>query len=155
MTDTHRTSPSDLPSGSGGSGTSTASGTSTSSNDQSETTMNDDRVQQFEAEVASMKLRGSSRDVEKWLQILAAVGLVGGLVLVLVGAFQVPSTSDGADQRAMLATSTYVGLAVVVVGAALFVRVSVGRLLRYWLVRIVHEQRTETDRLIEAIKSRE
>jgi hypothetical protein len=28
----------------------------------------------------------------------------------------------------------------------------VGRLLRFWLVRIVHEQRTETDRLIAAME---
>lgn len=154
MTDTHSAASSDL-SGSGSNDEPSTSGSLASSNHQAETRMNDDRVQQFEDEVASMKLRGSSRDVEKWLQILAAVGLVGGLVLVLVGAFQVPSTSDDADQRAMLATSTYVGLAVVVVGAALFIRVSVGRLLRYWLIRIVHEQRSETDRLIEAIKDRD
>jgi hypothetical protein len=39
-----------------------------------------------------------------------------------------------------------------IAGAALFIRYSVGRMLRFWLVRIVHEQRTETDRLIAAIE---
>jgi hypothetical protein len=39
-----------------------------------------------------------------------------------------------------------------IAGAALFIRYSVGRLLRFWLVRIVHEQRTETDRLIAAME---
>jgi hypothetical protein len=117
--------------------------------------MNEDRVQQFETEVAGMKVRGASRDTEKWLQILAVVGLLGGIVLVIVGAIQVSGTADTADQNSMLATSTFVGLALTVAGAALFVRVSFGRMLRYWLVRLVHEQRSETDRLIEAIKNRD
>ena len=44
------------------------------------------------------------------------------------------------------------GLALVVVGTALFVRYSMTRFMRYWLVRLVHEQRSETDRLIAAIE---
>jgi hypothetical protein len=127
----------------------------TTSAEPTRSAMNEDRVQQFESEVSGMKVRGASRDTEKWLQILAVAGLVGGIVLVIVGAIQVSGTSDTADQNSMLATSTFVGLALTIAGAALFVRVSFGRMLRYWLVRLVHEQRSETDRLIEAIKNRD
>ena len=45
------------------------------------------------------------------------------------------------------------GLAIVVAGAALFVRYSMSKFLRFWLVRLVHEQRAETDRLIAAIQA--
>jgi hypothetical protein len=43
-------------------------------------------------------------------------------------------------------------LALVIAGAALFVRYSIARFMRFWLVRLVHEHRTETDRTIEALK---
>lgn len=117
--------------------------------------MNEDRVRQFEQEVANLKVRGSSHDTERWLQIAAVVALVGGVLLVLVGGLQVSGTTNDADQRAMLATATFVGLALTIAGTALYVRVSFGRLLRYWLVRLVHEHRSETDRLIDAIKDRD
>jgi hypothetical protein len=117
--------------------------------------MNEDRVQHFEDEVGKMKVRGASRDTERWLQILAVLALVGGLALVVVGAIQVSGADNEADRQSFLATSTFIGLALTIAGAALFVRVSFGRMLRYWLVRLVHEQRTETDRLIDAVKNRD
>jgi hypothetical protein len=45
-----------------------------------------------------------------------------------------------------------IGLALVIAGAALFVRYSIARFMRFWLVRLVHEHRSETDRLIAALK---
>lgn len=116
--------------------------------------MNEDRVTQFEEEVATMKVRGANVDVERWLRIGALVGLLGGIILVIVGGFMVSGTTVDADQRALVATSTMIGLALTIAGTALFVRVSIGRLLRYWLIRLVHEHRTETDRLIAAIERR-
>jgi len=32
------------------------------------------------------------------------------------------------------------------------VRYSLARFLRFWLVRLVHEHRSETDRVVEALK---
>ena len=63
----------------------------------------------------------------------------------------VGSTSDGADQRAFLGQTTYLGIVLVIVGAALFVRYSLSRYLRYWMIRLIHEQRTQTDRIVDAI----
>ena len=37
-------------------------------------------------------------------------------------------------------------------GAALFVRYSMARYLRFWLVRLVHESRANTDRIVDAIE---
>jgi hypothetical protein len=40
----------------------------------------------------------------------------------------------------------------VIAGAALFVRYSIARFMRFWLVRLVHEHRSETDRVVEVLK---
>ena len=44
------------------------------------------------------------------------------------------------------------GLALVFVGAALFARYSVARLLRFWLARLVVEEQLQADRVVEAIE---
>ncbi len=44
------------------------------------------------------------------------------------------------------------GLAVTVVGAALFVRYSMAHFLRFWLARLSFEQANHTDRVVEALR---
>ena len=50
-----------------------------------------------------------------------------------------------------LATGSFLGIALIIAGAALFVRYSLARYLRFWLVRLVYESRANTDRIVEAI----
>ena len=40
------------------------------------------------------------------------------------------------------------GLTLAVVGAALFIVMSLRRYFRFWLVRLIYEQREQTDRLL-------
>lgn len=115
--------------------------------------MNEDRIQTFTEEIAEMKLRGARADRERLLLVLGVVALLGGVGLAIFGGFQASGTSDTGDQVAFLATGTLIGLALVIAGTALFVRYSMARFLRFWLVRLVHEHRTETDRLVEQLKS--
>lgn len=113
--------------------------------------MNEDRIQTFTEEIAAMKLRGARADRERWLLALGVVALVAGIGLAVYGGFQASGTAVFADQIAYLATGTLVGLVLVVAGTALFVRYSIARFLRFWLVRLVHENRTETDRIVRAV----
>ena len=85
--------------------------------------------------------------------VLGSLLLVAGVVLAVVGGARAAGTTNAADQWAAVATGSLLGLALVMAGVALFVRYSMGRLLRFWLVRLIHEHRSETDRLIEAIKN--
>jgi hypothetical protein len=41
------------------------------------------------------------------------------------------------------------GVAAAVVGAALFLRYSLAGFLRFWLARLIYEQKAQTDRLLE------
>jgi hypothetical protein len=117
--------------------------------------MNEERVKTFTAEVAEMKLRGARADRERLLLAVGVVALVAGVGLAVFGGFQASGTLELGDQVAYLATGTFIGLALVVAGTALFVRYSVARFMRFWLVRLVHEHRSETDRVVEALKSLE
>lgn len=110
-----------------------------------------DRAEAFREEVGRLRLSGGSAGNEQKLLTLGSVLLGVGVVLALVGPILVTSTTDPANQRAYLAQTTFVGLAFVIVGAALFVRYSLGRYLRFWLIRLVHESRENTDRVVEAI----
>ncbi len=110
--------------------------------------MNEDRIQAFTEEIATMKLRGARADRERILLILGVVGLVAGVGMAVFGGFQASGTGDTGDQIAFLATGTLIGLALVIAGTAIFIRYSLARFLRFWLVRLVHEHRTETDRVI-------
>jgi hypothetical protein len=115
--------------------------------------MNEDRINAFTEEIGELKLRSASADRERWLFVLGCAGLIVGVFLALYGGFQASGTANQADQVAFLATGSFLGLALVAAGTALFVRYSLTKFLRYWLVRLVHENRAETDRLIAAIES--
>lgn len=115
--------------------------------------MNEDRISTFSAEIADLKLSGAKGDRERWLLGLGTVLLIAGVALAVIGGMQASGASDAGDQWAFIATGSLIGLALVVAGAALFVRYSVAKFMRFWLVRLVHEHRSETDRLVEALAS--
>jgi len=115
--------------------------------------MNDDRIQTFTEEIASMKLRGARANRERLLLILGVLGLMAGVGMAVFGGFQASGTSNTSDQVAFLATGTLIGLALVIASTAIFVRYSLARFLRFWLIRLVHENRTETDRVIAQLQA--
>ncbi len=110
------------------------------------------RVKQFTEEIESMKLKASSSQTERWLLAIGVIAAVAGVVLVVIGGLQVQSNTDPIKQTSALATGSYLGIALLIAGAALFVRYSVTRYLRFWLIRLVWESRANTDRIVEAIE---
>lgn len=115
---------------------------------------NPERIEAFKTEVEQMKLRASSAEGERRLVVLGALALVAGLALAVFGGIMVQNTTENvaANQRAFMATGTFLGIALVIVGAALFVRFSLARYLRFWLIRLVHESHANTDRIVDAIE---
>jgi hypothetical protein len=115
--------------------------------------MNEERIKTFTSEVSELRVNAARGDRERVL-LGAGVTLLGaGVALAVVGGLRASSANGLGNQVALLATGSFIGFALVVAGAALFVRYSIARFLRYWLVRLVHEQRTETDRIVHAIES--
>ncbi len=116
---------------------------------------NPDRVDAFKTEIEDMKLRASGAEGERRLLALGVLLTAAGLALAVYGAIEVVNAGDSAaDQRAFMASGTLLGIALVIAGAALFVRYSLSRYMRFWLIRMIHESRANTDRVVDAIEGR-
>ena len=114
---------------------------------------NEARIEQFRSEVDGLKLKGSSGQGEQRLLVLGVILTVVGIGLAVLGAVQVGSSGGSpADQRAFMAQGSFMGLALIIAGAALFVRYSLARFMRFWLIRATYESRANTDRIVDAIE---
>lgn len=109
------------------------------------------RMEEFSREVEALKLRGGTAATEDRALKGGAVAMIVSIVLAVLGIILMMSTSDAADQRAFASQTFWLANILVVIGAVLFLRYSLGRYLRFWMVRLIHEQRTQTDRIVEAI----
>jgi hypothetical protein len=106
-----------------------------------------ERVDQFQREIADMKLRdpATSRD-RLWLAVGIALMVVG---IVLAGiAYPISHHTSSPLVQSDAITLGLAGIACAVVGAALFLRYSVASFLRFWLARLIYEQKAQTDRLL-------
>ncbi len=114
---------------------------------------NDTRINQFKTEIEGLKLRGSSSEGEKRLLIIGVLLGLAGVLLAVGGAIQVASFGDSpGDQRAVMAQGSFLGIALLIAGAALFVRFSLARYMRFWMIRMTYESRANTDRIVDAIE---
>jgi uncharacterized integral membrane protein len=105
-----------------------------------------DRAEQFKAEIADMKLKTGRVRAENTLQWVGVVLMVGGVVLAFIAyaaSLNVTTTASNVD---ILNSNSYTplaiaGLAISVSGGFLFLRYSLAKFLRFWLLRQVYEQR--------------
>jgi hypothetical protein len=115
------------------------------------TSQSNDRAEQFKAEIADMKLKTGRARAENALQILGAVLMVAGIAIAL-GAYSASLnvTATPGSNIDILDSNSYTplaiaGLATSVTGGFLFLRYSLAKFLRFWLLRQVYEQRTAID----------
>jgi hypothetical protein len=114
-----------------------------------------DRVGQFKSDIAEMKLKTGRARAEGLLQILGVVLMVGGIAIAL-GAYAAsrnvtatPGTNIDildSDSDMLLGIA---GLATTVTGGFLFLRYSLAKFLRFWLLRQSYEQRVAIDEASE------
>jgi hypothetical protein len=108
------------------------------------------RLAQFQDEVTKLKLKGGGANPERtgasWGIGLA---IVGGIIVVVAWL-----SGKGGNTNAKLdaEVAAVIGLLVGVVGVVLWLRNSLTRYLRYWLIRLIYEDREQTERLISAIE---
>lgn len=109
------------------------------------------RLEQFETEIAKLKVKGGRADRERVLVILGVLATIVGFIVAAVGLTGVRNAGDQLEQGDAMST-TILGVGIAIVGAVLWARYSLTRYLRYWLVRDLYEQRASTDRIVDAIK---
>jgi len=106
-----------------------------------------DRVDQFKADIAEMKVKDPSTTRDALLLRVGAVLMVAGIALLAFGYNKSHGTSDPLVQSDASILGM-MGVAVTVIGAAMFLRYSIAQFLRFWLSRLVYEQRAQTDRIV-------
>jgi hypothetical protein len=114
---------------------------------------NTQRIEEFKEEIAGMHLRPPEDSSERLWLIGGMVLPVLGFVAILIGWWGASGTAYTAEQIPYLISGGLLGLGLIVTGGALFVRYSFTRYLRFWLVRLVYEQRAQTDRSVEALEA--
>lgn len=115
------------------------------------TSQSTDRAEQFKAEIADMKLKTGRARAESAFQLVGVVLMLGGIVLALgayVASLNVSATAG--SNIDVLNSNSYIplaiaGLAISVTGGFLFLRYSLARFLRFWLLRQSYDQRVAID----------
>lgn len=92
------------------------------------------RVEQLRADLAAVGVHDPVNDRERILARLGVLLMVAGPIWVAVEYFVSHSGHNSLQQRDAIIGALF-GLALCVVGAALFLRYSGGRLLRLWMAR--------------------
>jgi hypothetical protein len=109
--------------------------------------MSDARLDQFKADIADMKIRDPAVGRESLLLWVGIAGLVVGIAVTVIAYFLSKNSNSPLDQADDHIVAL-IGVAVTVAGAAVFIRYSVAAFLRFWLARLIYEQRVQTDRLV-------
>jgi hypothetical protein len=110
-----------------------------------------DRAEQFKAEIAEMRLKTGRARMENLLQVLGVVLMVAGVAIAL-GAYgaSLNVTATPGTNVDVLDSNSYTplaiaGLAISVTGGFVFLRYSLAKFLRFWLLRQSYEQRAAID----------
>ena len=115
------------------------------------TSQSNDRAEQFKAEIAEMRLKTGRARMENLLQVLGVVLMVAGVAIAL-GAYgaSLNVTATPGTNVDVLDSNSYTplaiaGLAISVTGGFVFLRYSLAKFLRFWLLRQSYEQRAAID----------
>jgi hypothetical protein len=108
-----------------------------------------DRVEQFEADLAELRISDPSTDRDRLATRLGVAGMGIGVVLPVVAYAMSHGTTNPLAQRDALVLAL-LGVACAVAGGALYLKGALASFLRFWLVRDLHERRAQTDRVVAA-----
>jgi hypothetical protein len=114
-------------------------------------TMSSERLAQLKDEVSKLKVTGGMANPErlagKW-----GIGLtIVGFVVAFVSWW---SALDAGRFEDIFRAQIFgvIGIGISIVGIVIWIRNSLTRYFRFWIIRLVYEQREQTDRLIAALE---
>jgi uncharacterized membrane protein len=105
------------------------------------------RLTEFQKEVDQLKVTGGKANPERTWTIIGGIAMVAGVALTLISWLATRGTKSNLDFADYSAMGTF-GIALTIAGTGLFLVMSLRRYFRYWLVRLIYEQRDQTDRLL-------
>ena len=105
------------------------------------------RLEQFRTEVDQLKVSGGRANPERIGRIVGVVLMVVGLGIGVYAYFGLSHPTTNPLQQGDATVVGLLGVSFTVVGTGIFVVFSLPRYFRYWLVRLIYEQRDQMDRL--------
>jgi hypothetical protein len=115
--------------------------------------MSSPRLEQFQQEVAKLKVSGGGANPER-LGAQWGIGLtILGFVIAVIGWW---SALDAGDALSALRSQTgaAIGIGLSIVGIVIWARNSMTRYLRYWIIRIVYEEREQAEQIARALRDK-
>tara|TARA_B100000029_G_scaffold352471_1_gene345036 strand:- start:66 stop:398 length:333 start_codon:yes stop_codon:yes gene_type:complete len=105
-------------------------------------------TQDFEAAVAEIREKTNTSKRDRLFEIIGLLILVSGALLALIAYFVAGSQNSGNLNIDNLEHNEHIilslfGLAISVVGGFIYLRYSIGRYLRFWLLRQIYESREQ------------
>ena len=101
-----------------------------------------DRVERLQAEAAQLGVKSGSHQRDGLLQAVGLGLMVVAVVAVLVAYSASLGSDDARDIQSLIVLSVGM-LALAVLGGALFLRYSISRFLRFWLLRQLYENQRD------------
>jgi hypothetical protein len=112
-----------------------------------------DRIERLKSDAAELNVsKGAARD-GLW-QTVGAIAMAAGVALAFV-AYQMSLGKDDPRDIDSLQILAVAMLALAVVGAAVFLRYSLARFLRFWLLRQLYEGQSHIDQVVAALGERD
>jgi hypothetical protein len=109
-----------------------------------------DRIERLQSEAARLDVaRSGSRD--GLFQTIAVVAMVVGVVGAFV-AYQASLGSDDPRDIQSFIILAIMMLGLVIIGAAVFLRYSLAKFLRFWLLRQLYEGQAHVDELVASLR---
>jgi hypothetical protein len=118
-----------------------------------ETTTTPTRVDQFKNDIAEMKLKTGTSSKEGALQVLGVLLMIAGAVIAF-GAYGSSLNQDDSRDIQSYIIFGIGGLTLTVAGAALFLRYSLAKFFRFWLLRQMYEGQSHIDQVVDALRER-
>lgn len=113
--------------------------------------MTDNRIDQFKADVAELKVKTNRGRRDSALQSLGLVLMIVGVVVAFIVYQSSTNESDPRNIQSEIILAITM-LALSVIGAALFIFASLARFLRLWLLRQVYEGQEHVVRVLAALR---
>jgi hypothetical protein len=111
------------------------------------------RVEQFKTDITDMKLKTGTSSKESSLQALGGLLMVAGILIALFSYISATGQDDVRDQNELIVMAL-TGICVTLTGTALFLRYSLAKFLRFWLLRQMYEGQAHIDQVVDAIRER-
>ncbi len=111
-----------------------------------------DRIERLKTDAAELKV-GKGAGLDGLYQAAGAVAMGVGVVVAFL-AYQMSLGKDDSRDIQSLQILAIAMLALAIVGAAVFVRYSLARFLRFWLLRQLYEGQAHIDQVVTALGDR-